>query len=352
MTAVGAAGPAIGVVMAGGSGERMLRSGLSVPKPMVPVLGSPLLERNLGALLRAGVIDLRVVVAAAGRTAEAVRRWQRERGQHLAAAAGARLQVVTEEQPWGNFGFVVPLLVAERLPGLVVYADNLTSLDLAGLLARHHRSGADLTLAVHEQRIQLPYGQVQLEPDGELLRVLGYREKPLLPVTVGSGVCVVGPGLVSALAAGPSRPRGVVDAVNEAVGLGLSVLAHPHAAPWVDVNDRSGRAEAEALLRRHPTGFERWWPDRLATVRVPTSAAGDVVADVDDPADPDRPAGPDGPHYPDDPDGQVGPAELDDLDDAGRPVRVRIGPPPWPDGLSQVALDRLAAWAGQPGPSR
>ena len=63
--------------MAGGAGERMRRSGEDVPKPMVAVLGIPLVEWNVTALLRAGITDVALVVAASGDAADQVTAWRR-----------------------------------------------------------------------------------------------------------------------------------------------------------------------------------------------------------------------------------------------------------------------------------
>ncbi len=51
-----------GLVVAGGAGERMSRSGSTVPKPLVKIRGVTLLERNVFTLLRAGITDIHVAV--------------------------------------------------------------------------------------------------------------------------------------------------------------------------------------------------------------------------------------------------------------------------------------------------
>jgi len=240
----------LGVIMAGGTGERMSRSGEVVPKPMVPVLGVPLVERNLAALLRAGVLRV-VVVVGAGPAADLVQAWATGRGAGLAAAAEGSLSVLVEPQRMGNAGALA--LVSPDDPGdamLLVFADNLTSLDLGAVVERHGESGADLTLAVHTEAFRLPYGVVDRTDD----RVTGYREKPSVPVEVGSGVAVVGPRAVAAMRA-TEPPHGVTDLVRAALDAGLDVRAMPHDAAWVDVNDASCRDRAEALVRADPAAF-------------------------------------------------------------------------------------------------
>jgi NDP-sugar pyrophosphorylase family protein len=295
----------VGVIMAGGTGERMRRSGESVPKPMVTVLGCPLVERNLFALLRAGVTEVVVVVSATGVAAELVTEWANGRGRLLAGAVGGRLDVVVESSPMGNAG----ALTLVGPPGstlVLVFADNLTSLDLAGLVSAHVVASVDLTLAVHDETFRLPYGVVE-QDDGV---VTGYREKPSLPVTVGSGIAVVGPRALAALAGG-SLPAGMVDLVQGVVDAGLAVRAIAHHAVWVDVNDAETRKRAEALVRADPDAFELCWPDSV--VRTVLRGSSEVRV------------------------------RIDDVDAAGRPCRIELPEKPGVDALD--AIDALEARA-------
>ena len=235
--------------MAGGAGERMRRSGEDVPKPMVAVLGIPLVEWNVTALLRAGITDVALVVAASGDAADQVTAWAVSRGSFLAGASGGRVVVVVEPVPMGNAG---ALTLAAPVDGtaVLVFADNLTALDLGKLVSVQHARAADLTLAVHEESFRLPYGVV----DHHEGVVTGYREKPSTGVQVGSGIAVVGPRALAVLA-DLERPVGIVDLVRGAVAAGLAVRAEPHSAPWVDVNDAESRQRAEALVQATPAAF-------------------------------------------------------------------------------------------------
>src|SRR3954464_6166845 len=107
--------------MAGGRGERLRASGTSVPKPLVPVLGIPLLERNLLTLLAAGFRDLTVAVPS--HTPE-IGAFAESRCRMLAESYGAQLAVLEERVPLGNIG-------ATR--GVTAGAADLLVLDLANL---------------------------------------------------------------------------------------------------------------------------------------------------------------------------------------------------------------------------
>jgi NDP-sugar pyrophosphorylase family protein len=308
--------PALGVIMAGGRGARMRASGAHEPKPLVGVLGAPLVERNVTALIRHEILDVRVVLASGGRGA-AVLDWCEERGAALMRAAGGRLTVVEEGEPLGNCGGLALAAGSEAGDAVLLFADNLTDLDLTAVVEAHRERGAALTLAVHDEPFRLPYGVVDAS-DG---RVSGYREKPTLAVSVGSGVAVVSADARALL----SGPAGLSDFANACVGADLVVAAWPHSARWIDVNDVARVEAAEAMVRGAPASFELFWP---------AAAVSSAVSGIPDPADPTDAAD------------QL--PELDDLDPDGRPVRISAAAPA--DGLSSAARRRVRAWQRQAPP--
>ena len=114
----------------------MSAPGVRVPKPLVEVAGATLLERNLVALLRAGLRD--IVVSAPAAVPE-IGEATLQRGRALCEAAGVGLSLLMEDEPLGNIG------CARQLAGtadevLVTYADNLTTLDLRLVLAATGRA--------------------------------------------------------------------------------------------------------------------------------------------------------------------------------------------------------------------
>jgi dTDP-glucose pyrophosphorylase len=245
---VGRVEQTIALVMAGGRGARMRAAGRSVPKPLVPVLGVPLLERSLYPLLRASFSDIVIAVPAA---TPAITDFARTRCVALALSRGARLSVFEETEPLGNTG-----CAAVAAPGattvLVVYADNLTSLNLSAILAHHHASGASLTLATHLEPFQSPYGELTVV-DG---RVTEYREKPVRHALVCSAVSVLGRDALAELS--PLRPMGLSDLCNALIHRGSPVHEFRHEALWIDVNDVAKVADAERLVADNAAAFECW----------------------------------------------------------------------------------------------
>jgi len=228
------------LVVAGGSGERMRRSGRSVDKPLVRVGGLPLIEHNVIALLKHGFLDVTVAVAA---SATDLQVFAKTRCAELVAAAGGTLAVIVEDPPLGSIG-AAALMEVDHDETLVVNGDNLTTLDLAAVVDSHRASGAAMTVAVHDEPFEMPFGEIALDGD----RVVAYREKPTYRITICTAVTVLGRAAVERIT--PGENIGLPALANRLLEADMSVHAHAHDAPWIDVNDLAAASRAEQLLFR------------------------------------------------------------------------------------------------------
>lgn len=237
----------IGLIMAGGRGERMRDSGIEVPKPLVRVADVPLLEWNVRAFCAAGIE--RIVVSTAAGDEEVIT-FANGRCADIAGRTGVELSVLVESAALGNVG-CARLLSSYNQAVLLTFADNLTAMDLRALLDHHQRSDAMLTLAAHHEPFPLPFGVLEIEGAS----VVGYEEKPHLRVLVSSGTSVLS---TQALAAIPAEgATGISDLFRSVRGSAGVVMAYLHDAPWVDVNDGDALSRAEAMVRVNHVAFNR-----------------------------------------------------------------------------------------------
>jgi NDP-sugar pyrophosphorylase family protein len=237
----------IGLIMAGGRGERMRGSGIDIPKPLVRVTDVPLLEWNVRAYCAAGIE--RIVISAAASDEEVIT-FARGRCADIAHSANAELSVLLEPTALGNIGCARELSSFNEAV-LLTFADNLTALDLHALLTHHESLDPVLTFAVHYEPFHVPFGV--LEMDGG--NVVGYEEKPDLPVLISSGTSVLSSQALAAIPAG--RASGISDLFQSVCGSGGVVAGYLHNAPWVDVNDASAVSRAEAMVRANPAAFDK-----------------------------------------------------------------------------------------------
>src|SRR5205823_7073492 len=134
------------VVMAGGQGTRLRPLTSNQPKPMLPIVGRPMMEHIIRLARAHGFTD---IVATVQFLASIVRNFFGD-GSDL----GVSLSYVTEEEPLGTAGSVknAEPLLGERF--LVLSGDALTDIDLTDLIRFHEEKGAAVTVTL--KRVEDP----------------------------------------------------------------------------------------------------------------------------------------------------------------------------------------------------
>jgi mannose-1-phosphate guanylyltransferase/mannose-1-phosphate guanylyltransferase/phosphomannomutase len=156
------------MVMAAGLGKRLRPLTWEIPKPLVPVGNRPIMEHILALLARQGFND---VIANLHWFPETIRERFGE-----GDALGLQLTYSYEERLLGTAGGVRNVRdYFGSEPFVVMAADALTDIDLAGLARAHAEHDWIATLAVKPVRDTREYGVVVTDDDG---RVEGFQEKP------------------------------------------------------------------------------------------------------------------------------------------------------------------------------
>ncbi|WP_263768640.1 NDP-sugar synthase [Propionivibrio soli] len=170
-----------GMILAAGQGTRVRPLTKDLPKPMVPILGKPVMEYLIEHLARHGVTDIIINVAYHHRRIEEYfgdgRRWGVNIGY---AFEGVYDNGEILPKPKGSAGGMKAI---QDFSGffdettLVLCGDAIVDLDIGAALAEHRRKGAlasVVALEVPRDQVQ-NYGIVVADDDG---RVRSFQEKP------------------------------------------------------------------------------------------------------------------------------------------------------------------------------
>ena len=207
------------VVLVGGEGTRLRPLTLERPKPVLPLLGRPLLAYVLERLAEAGVTR---VIFGCGYLPDPIQ------ACFGARALGLELEYVVEPRPMGTAGGIRHAArgrVSDTF--LALNGDILADAPLAELVAAHRERGAVATIALTPVPDPSRYGLVRTEADG---RVLGFLEKPepeqIDTNLINAGAYVLEPGVLDLIADGQavSIER---ETFPSLVGAGLFALAQP-----------------------------------------------------------------------------------------------------------------------------
>ena len=223
------------LILAGGIGTRLRPITFSLPKPLLPLNGKPILQYLLESLRRAGVVNVVLSVGYLGEYIESFCGNGRKLGLHIS--------YVRESVPLGTAG---PIRLAEPYwrdsrAFLVVNGDVYTTFDFGRLWKGSEQTDASLVVGHYEHKHVSSFGVLQLE-DGN---VTGIVEKPTTVTRISTGIY-----LVSAQAARlvpPDRPFTMPELIRECVGRRMKVRGFPIDQFWLGIEHL--RDVAAALKR-------------------------------------------------------------------------------------------------------
>lgn len=147
--------------MAGGRGTRIAELFPNIPKPLIPVAGMPILEREIRSLCAQGFKDIILTV---GYLADKIIAYFGDGSQF-----GAKIDYFVEESPLGNAGALFRL--REKIgdePFLLLNADAAFDVDFNRMVAFHQNHGGLVTLFTHPNSHPYDSGLIISDENGHV----------------------------------------------------------------------------------------------------------------------------------------------------------------------------------------
>lgn len=248
-----------GVIMAGGMGTRLRPLTLQRPKPMVEVIGIPVIDFVKDALVSAGICEVIVTTGYRGESLSShVESWNDE---------GLKAWVNEEEIPMGTAGSVRLLKDELKDTFIVGSGDTLASFDITSLLKEHKESGAAATMALWEVEDPSEYGIVGMaqelngELDGELRSgwIVKFQEKPTpeqaFSKVINAGLYILEPEVLELIPEAEKFDwsRQVFPAMLEK---GMALRGSTISGIWFDIGRPSDLLKAQRVILEEQ---ERLW---------------------------------------------------------------------------------------------
>ena len=158
------------VIMAGGKGTRIAELFPNIPKPLIPVDGMPILEREIRSLASQGFKDLILTV---GYLADKIMDYFGD-GRQL----GVKIDYFVEETPLGNAGALFQLRekIGEE-PFFLLNADAAFDVDFNRMLEYHKKYGGLVTLFTHPNSHPYDSGLIIADQDGHVEKWLSKEDE-------------------------------------------------------------------------------------------------------------------------------------------------------------------------------
>jgi histidinol-phosphate phosphatase family protein len=153
-------------ILAGGMGTRLRERSGDMPKPMVPVVGKPVLHHQIELCRKHGFTDIALLVQ---HRHETISEYFGD-----GSALGVTLKYAVEDAPRGTAGALrdaLPIL-ADRF--LLLYGDTFLDVDLRKLWMAHEFSGAVGTLFLHPNDHPQDSDLIDIDANGAVRAILAY----------------------------------------------------------------------------------------------------------------------------------------------------------------------------------
>lgn len=191
-----------GIILAGGEGKRLQPLMLNVPKPLVVVKGTPLVNYNLGLFARYGIHDVKIIIRPSDR--KVYKQWYQK---YKSSFPKVSIELVEEPEPMGTFGYFFHHLRdwMGKEDVFVTNGDDIKKIDLQKMFDFHRRANAPATLALMKMKKPDDYGAVLVKTD----KITEFIEKqPNLPAgLVSAGMYIISPAALKRIATSIPREK-------------------------------------------------------------------------------------------------------------------------------------------------
>ena len=172
------------VIMAGGKGTRLYPFTKILPKPLIPIGDTPIVERIIDCYVEYGIDEYYMTV-----------NYKKGmlRSYFCELNPDYRVKFVEENKPLGTGGSIK--LIEDKFDKslFITNCDALIRADYADIYEHHINCYNDITVVSALKNITVPYGVINSGENGEIISM---EEKPTLSYLINTGMYVINPDTI------------------------------------------------------------------------------------------------------------------------------------------------------------
>lgn len=218
------------VILAGGKGERLRPFTYLIPKPLMPVKDTPILEILIKDLKKN---NFKNIVLATNYKEQIIKSFLRENDNF-----GINIKLSSEKKFLGTVG---PLKKIKNLSNnfLVINGDTLSNLNYYSLIKNHIKSKKLLSVATTMRKIKSEYGILELK-NSILTKFL---EKPVNKYYVSLGIYVMNKKILKEIP--KNKKFGIDDLIKKMLKKRIAINIFKHYGKWIDIGNISEYYKAQ-----------------------------------------------------------------------------------------------------------
>lgn len=223
------------VIMAGGKGSRLYPYTKIIPKPLIPIGDTPIVERIMNQMISYGFTDFYLTV---NYRKELIKAYFNDDNRY-------HLNFVEEKEPLGTAGALT--LLKDKITGsfFVSNCDILVDVNYEKLIYHHIKNQNQITVITAMKNYEIPYGVVSLDDGG---RIQTLSEKPNYEFLVSTGLYVLERSVLDHIP--ESIPFDMPDLIRLCLKNGIQVGAYPVMdSTWLDMGEFSEMKKMAERMR-------------------------------------------------------------------------------------------------------
>lgn len=218
------------VIMAGGLGTRLYPFTKILPKPLIPIGDTPILERIIDKFTTFGVNDFYLTV---NYKKNMIKSYFNELDKCY------NIEYVEEDEPLGTGGSLYLLKDRIHETFFVSNCDILIDCDYESLYNHHKKSGNKLTVVTSLKNYTIPYGVFNINDSGCIKEI---KEKPEYSFLINTGMYVLEPEVLEDIPEGEFY--NLTDIIEKYINAGIKVGVYPISEQsWMDMGQISEMKE-------------------------------------------------------------------------------------------------------------
>jgi len=225
------------VILAGGLGTRLMPFTQIIPKPLLPIGESSVIEIQILQLKKCGIKEIYI---ATNYKSEIIEAYINDGERY-----GINIRFSKEEKPLGTCGPVTLLKDKLTSPFILLNGDILTTLDFAKAYDFAIKSDALITVLTKEVIAPFAFGKIISEND----YIVDVIEKPDLHLEILSGIYILKPDVINLIP--HDTYYGIDSLLKNMIRNKMKVAKYAIEDYWLDIGEISDYNHAQELYKKH-----------------------------------------------------------------------------------------------------
>ena len=213
------------VILAGGLGTRLRPYTKTLPKPMLPLGGKPILEYEIEWLKKNEIKEIVVCVS-----------YLRKKIENYfgdGSEFGIKIEYAISSKPLATAG---QLKTAGKFIDdtfVCLYGDSIYNFSLRNMINQHKKTKSNITMSLYDYKFNLKYGVIDTKKSGQ---VTSWNEKPEFSAKINIGCYVMEPEVLQLIP--KNKPYGMDSVIRKILAKKKKVDSVISKKGFIDIGDK------------------------------------------------------------------------------------------------------------------